>query len=397
MSIQTYHHNCPGIVGKPFFETAKKTLEGQEESERRTKWIEHCDTHLRDLDTHRHIHAGAPNPDHQIVLRAVYAKVEEVNIVYTAHNTQPRLVSVVETSKNLARENAGVDSEPSKDDIVNKAYEVTAITLEYYLRIHNININILFGGNKPVPLLSIVHYGGIHGTVKGYDNAYFDGKEMVYGDGHFFNPLVLEPTVGVHEITHGVTQFKAGIKVNGHATGLDYTGDAGGLNEFNSDAGGVSAIQRKNRVVNPKADASGWLIGKGLFADNDKWSLRDMLHPGTAYIDDPNLGTDPQAGYGDYNNWKDDSANTDPHLASATGNLWFANTAIAIYDITNQPTWETVEKIRMAAYPYLPADCTYPQYAAITIDRAKKLFSGQGDRVWQAVQAQWQEVGVIPQ
>lgn len=48
----------------------------------------------------------------------------------------------------------------------------------------------------------------------------------------------------------------------------------------------------------------------------------------------------------------------------------------------------------MSVYPYLTPNCNYPEYADITIKQAKKLFSGQGDRVGQAVAAQWKVIAV---
>ncbi len=66
-----------------------------------------------------------------------------------------------------------------------------------------------------------VHYG------TGYNNAFWDGARMAYGDGDGvqFSPLVSLDVVG-HEMTHGVTQYTAG---------LVYSGESGALNESFSD------------------------------------------------------------------------------------------------------------------------------------------------------------------
>jgi Zn-dependent metalloprotease len=49
-------------------------------------------------------------------------------------------------------------------------------------------------------LLSIVHYGNNVG------NAYWDGEQMLYGDGDniLFSRLTQGVDVAVHEMTHGV-------------------------------------------------------------------------------------------------------------------------------------------------------------------------------------------------
>jgi Zn-dependent metalloprotease len=107
---------------------------------------------------------------------------------------------------------------------------------------------------------------------------------MVYGDGDgdLFKRFTIAIDVIGHELTHGVTQYSAG---------LVYQDQTGALNESISDVFGSLVKQYRLKQT---ADQADWLIGAGLLADgvNGK-ALRSMAAPGTAY-DDPILGKDPQ-------------------------------------------------------------------------------------------------------
>lgn len=74
------------------------------------------------------------------------------------------------------------------------------------------------------PIVSTVHYG------YRYDNAFWDGKQMAYGDGDRHGPFAAALDVVAHELTHGVTKFESG---------LDYVFQSGALNEAISDIFGA--------------------------------------------------------------------------------------------------------------------------------------------------------------
>ena len=80
--------------------------------------------------------------------------------------------------------------------------------------------------NAGFQIRSYVHYGS------NYVNAFWDGSQMTYGDGDGidYNPLTTTDIVG-HEITHGLTEFTAG---------LIYSGESGALNESFSDVMGIT-------------------------------------------------------------------------------------------------------------------------------------------------------------
>jgi Zn-dependent metalloprotease len=96
---------------------------------------------------------------------------------------------------------------------VDAAYDGTGATYDYYASI--------FGrdsyDNAGAELVSFVHYG------VGYENAFWDGAEMVYGEGFAVNDVT------AHELTHAVTERTAG---------LEYQDQPGALNESISDQAG---------------------------------------------------------------------------------------------------------------------------------------------------------------
>lgn len=95
-----------------------------------------------------------------------------------------------------------------------------------------------------------------------FNNAFWDGVRMVFGegDGVIFKDFTGDIDVTGHELTHGVTQYTAG---------LNYTADqTGALNESFSDIFGVIIANYQNAVA-MKADPNDlslwtWEIGAGL-------------------------------------------------------------------------------------------------------------------------------------
>lgn len=78
---------------------------------------------------------------------------------------------------------------------------------------------------SPMQLVMRVHFG------KNYDNAFWDGRAMSFGDGLDFLPLV-SLDIAAHEVTHGFTEQHAN---------LEYHDQSGALNESMSDMAGQAA------------------------------------------------------------------------------------------------------------------------------------------------------------
>ncbi|HEV7623354.1 MAG TPA: M4 family metallopeptidase, partial [Amnibacterium sp.] len=168
------------------------------------------------------------------------------------------------------------------DVAVNEAYDGLGDTWTLYQDVYGRNSI----DDRGLTLVGSVHFG------QQYDNAYWDGQQMVFGDGDgvLFNRFTISVDVIGHELTHGVT---------GATANLSYQGQSGALNESVSDVFGSIV---KQYTLNQTAEQADWLIGAGLLAsDINGVALRSMKAPGTAY-DDPQLGgKDPQpatmAGY----------------------------------------------------------------------------------------------------
>src|SRR3546814_10359056 len=79
--------------------------------------------------------------------------------------------------------------------------------------------------SSDLPLVGTVHYGD------DYDNAFWNGAQMVFGDGdgEVFNRFTLAVDVVGHELCHGVIDHEAGLR---------YQGQSGALNESLSDVFG---------------------------------------------------------------------------------------------------------------------------------------------------------------
>jgi Zn-dependent metalloprotease len=166
---------------------------------------------------------------------------------------------------------------PSADVAVNEAYDGSGATYDLYHDIYERNSI----DDRGMRLDSTVHFD------LNYDNAFFDGDQMVYGDGdrRLFNRFTIAIDVIGHELSHGVTQYEAG---------LIYKNEPGALNESFSDVFGTLVKQRSLKQTVEQAD---WLIGAGLLAPGVKGvALRSMKAPGTAY-NDPMLGKDPQPAF----------------------------------------------------------------------------------------------------
>jgi Zn-dependent metalloprotease len=160
------------------------------------------------------------------------------------------------------------------DLAVDEAYDGLGATFAFFLKAYG--RNSIDGAG--MPLDATVHYG-----VR-YDNAFWNGRQMVFGDGDgkLFNRFTIALDVIGHELTHGVTSREAG---------LIYRGQPGALNESLSDVFGALIKQYKLKQTADKAD---WLIGAGLFTRSVHGvAIRSMKAPGTAY-DDRVLGKDPQ-------------------------------------------------------------------------------------------------------
>ncbi|WP_340540758.1 M4 family metallopeptidase [Nocardioides sp. GXZ039] len=216
-----------------------------------------------------------------------------------------------------------------------------------------------------------VHYD------RDYVNAFWDGTQLVFGDGdgEVFQRFTRPVDVLGHEFTHAVTE---------HTAALAYRGQSGALNESVSD---VFASCLKQRLLGQDARQGDWLIGAELFYPGiNARGLRDMANPGTAY-DDPALGKDPQpADMAHYVDTTDDNGGV--HINSGIPNRAFHLAATAL----GGSSWEGAGRVWYAALtgPDLSPDIDFAGFAAATVAAAGRLEGVDPALVQQA----WDDVGV---
>lgn len=283
-----------------------------------------------------------------------------------------RVVSDAANAERLPGRVVRREGEPATGDAAaDEAYDGLGATWELYATAYGRNSLDDHG----LPLLASVHYG------RDYDNAFWDGTQMVFGDGdgRYFRRFTASLDVIGHELTHGVTELTAG---------LTYRGQPGALNESISDVFGSLVRQR---LLGQRADEADWLIGADLFTDAVKGvALRSMASPGTAY-DDPVLGRDPQPAHmDDYVETTDDNGGV--HINSGIPNRAFYLAATTV----GGHAWETVGPLWYAVLtgPGIRADCDFATFAALTVAAARDEH-GQESPVVRAVQSAWEQVGVL--
>ncbi|UVJ41624.1 M4 family metallopeptidase [Arthrobacter sp. CJ23] len=263
------------------------------------------------------------------------------------------------------------EGEAATGDVgADEAYEGLGSTHRLYAEV--------FGRNSidgaGLPLDATVHFGKL------YDNAFWDGKQMVFGDGdgQIFQRFTKSLSVIGHELAHGVTQYTAG---------LVYRNQAGALNESMSDVFGVLVEQF---LKQESVEQASWLIGEGLFTEQVQGAaLRSLKAPGTAYDDDV-LGKDPQPdsmdGY-----VRTSADNGGVHINSGIPNRAFHLVASAL----GGNAWEAPGQIWYGTLTggSLPATCTFGRFAKATASSAKELF-GDGSAEHDAVLKAWETVKV---
>jgi Zn-dependent metalloprotease len=257
-----------------------------------------------------------------------------------------------------------------KDVAADEAYDALGATWHLY---HDVYERDSIDG-AGMPLTGSVHYG------KDYDNAFWNGTQMVFGDGdgEVFNRFTIAVDIIGHELTHGVID---------HEAGLVYQGQSGALNESICDVFGALV---KQHLLKQTAQQADWLVGAGLFMETVKArALRSMAEPGTAY-DDPVLGKDPQPAHmKDIVVTRQDNGGV--HINSGIPNRAFYLTATAI----EGPAWETAGRIWYDTVRdrRLKQDADFAAFAELTVSVAAQRFS-PGSAAHKAVVAAWNTVGV---
>jgi Zn-dependent metalloprotease len=242
-------------------------------------------------------------------------------------------------------------------------------TYDYYLNIHGRNSY----NNAGATLFSYVHY------YVDYNNAFWDGTRMTYGDGdgYWFSPLVSVDVIG-HELTHGVTEYSAN---------LVYANEPGALNESFSDVFGTAV---EFYLEGSSAD---WLIGEDCYLQ-PPYTLRSLENPNIAWCPDTYQGTywinpgGPDLG--------------GVHTNSSVQNFWFYLLSVGGSGVNDNGDPYSVTGIGIGdaekiAYRnltvYLTQSSNFHNARAGSINAAEDLF-GLGSQQYLSVIDAWNAVGV---
>ena len=230
--------------------------------------------------------------------------------------------------------------------------------------------------NAGAKLISSVHYSN------NYVNAFWNGTQMVYGDGDNVNSrsLAISMDVTAHELTHAVTE---------RTSNLTYSGESGGLNEAMSDIfGNVCEWYRDNAGnVNGPTSPNNYLVGEEIWLADP--ALRFMADP---VLDGVSL---------DF--WTSSAGNVDVHYSSGIANLAFYLLAQGgTHPRGKSPQAVTAIGIRDAGAIFYRANSTYlvpssnfADARAATVRAATDLFGAASQQVAQTNNA-WTAVGVLP-
>lgn len=257
---------------------------------------------------------------------------------------------------------------PLQPGAVREAFENLGLTYDFY--------KTVFGRNslddEGQTLIASVHYG------KSYNNAFWNGEQMVFGDGdgEIFTRFTRSLDVVGHELSHGVVS---------QTCNLEYFGQPGALNEHLADVFGVLTEQWS--IGQAAAEAS-WLVGAEIIGPKTKIKAIRTFKGEKAFENDPLFGTDPQPKrMKDFYNGADDDGGV--HINSGIPNHAFFRAAVAL----GGKAWETVGPVWYEALAALDRKSDFKDAARTTGEIAGRLY-GPKSREAAAVKAGWKGVGL---
>jgi vibriolysin len=208
--------------------------------------IEHVNAQGPQIDK---IFADATTGD--LVLTAPEYKYAKSRQTYTANNgtTLPGTLKRSEGSANIG------------DTALDAAHNFAGNVYDYYKNVHNRDSY----DNAGATIKSSAHYS------TSYNNAFWNGTQMVYGDGDGTQFIALSRALDVdaHELTHAVTERTAN---------LTYSNESGALNEATSDILGNSCEAYSLNGGTPNANT--WKVGEDIYTPNTAGdALRYMNNP----------------------------------------------------------------------------------------------------------------------
>ncbi|WP_026351237.1 M4 family metallopeptidase [Hymenobacter aerophilus] len=268
------------------------------------------------------------------------------------------------------------------DNVAGDAHFGAQATYDYWKTVHNRNSY----NNAGAKIKSYVHFDDQPGGA-GYENAYWNGSVMTYGDGaSTFKPLTALDVCG-HEIGHAVCETTAN---------LTYANESGAMNEGFSDIWGA-CVEAKAVTDYGLTGKSTWDIGEQIMKNGG--ALRSMSNPNLYGQPDTYKGKYWQATTASPSNANDQGG---VHTNSGVLNYWFyllsqggsgTNDIGSAYSVTGQGISNAAKIAYRTESVYLTASSTYAQARTASISAATDLF-GAGSAQVTAVTNAWYAVGV---
>lgn len=301
-------------------------------------------------------------------LRAAFGQAVQHGLMATPENTAlaevPEVV-VYDCEQTRSLPGIAITIADSNDESVTRVSAATEAVARF--------LRETFGRNSidasGMTLVSSVHYD------RAYANAFWNGNQMVYGDGDgaIFLDFTRAPDVVAHELAHGLTQ---------HTAAFHYKDQPGALNECMSD---VFAVMFSQWSRGETASAADWRIGGGLLGpvavDRGKTCLRDLADPEGAHCVARQIGH--------MKDWRD---GTEVHVASGIPNRAFQLAAQAI----GHGSWEEAGRVWYSALTHerVGRGMRFKSYAQLTLRCAREQF-GRKHAAYDAFRQAWVAVGVI--
>jgi Zn-dependent metalloprotease len=195
-----------------------------------------------------------------------------------------------------------IDNETKNDDVALDAHWGAEIVVRYWAKIHNRSSY----DNKGTKITNYVHYGDA------YDNAFWNGTAMTYGDGSYqggtnpngsFGPLTSMDVCG-HEIGHGVCS---------NTSDLVYARESGAMNEGFSDIWAASVENYVLTQIDNSLPYDPWGIGEQIDENDGGLPPGEVGSTALRWMDDPKAEGNPDTYGGD--NWSDPQC-IEPTLAN---------------------------------------------------------------------------------
>ncbi|MBC7447568.1 MAG: M4 family metallopeptidase [Hymenobacteraceae bacterium] len=268
------------------------------------------------------------------------------------------------------------------DNVAGDAHFGAQATYDYWSAVHARNSY----DNAGAKIKSYVHFDDVPGGA-GFENAYWNGSVMTYGDGaSTFKPLTALD-VCAHEIGHAVCEKTAN---------LAYQNESGGMNEGFSDIWGA-AVEARTAAAFGLTGKSTWLIGEEIMKAGG--ALRSMSNPNQYQQPDTYKGTYWVASVASPTQFNDYGG---VHTNSGVLNFWFyllsqggsgTNDKSSAYTVAGI----TIDKAAKIAFRtesvYLSANSTYADARTGAIQAATDLY-GAGSAEVIATTNAWYAVGV---